>query len=118
MAIRTYLGDRRTGRRFRINGEFWASVDVRLDVRLHNITTSGALLEARLSEGARSIRTGSISLPGGLALTVRVRHVTPVTDPLVDDLHLLGVEFVKMTSADRQAIAALVQACRPVSRSS
>ena len=111
MAIRKYLGDRRASLRFQINGQLWASVDVREDVVLRNIAIGGALLEVSLGPGMRSIRAAHFSLPEqGPELMVLVRHITPLTDSPADDRHLLGVEFHKVTSADHEAIDAFVQA--------
>jgi hypothetical protein len=111
MAIRAYLGDRRTGPRFQVNGQLWGSVDMREDVVVRNIAVNGALIEASLGPGMRSIRAAHITLPeGGPQLMVLVRHISALTDSHADDRHLLGVEFIKPTSADHQAIEAFVQA--------
>ena len=110
MIVKNHLGDRRAGLRFQINGQLWASIDVRRDVVLRNISTSGALLEASLSAELRSARAARLTLPGGTELTVQIRHMTPTAEASTDDLYLVGVEFIGLTSTDRQAVDACVRA--------
>jgi hypothetical protein len=112
VAVKTYLGDRRAALRFQVNGELWASIESRHGAVLHNITMSGALLEATLGRDQTPIRTASITLPGGgPELTVTVHHVTRVD--AAADRYLLGGEFVQLSSAGRKAIASFIASCQP-----
>ncbi len=109
MVLRTYLGDRRVGRRFQINGQLWGSVDVIQDVVFHDITSAGALLEMRLSRGMQSLRAAVIRPEGGPEVLVHVRHLSPMTDSPEADRFLVGVEFVKPSGAARHALDALIR---------
>jgi len=114
VAVKTYLGDRRTALRFQVNGELWASIDLRHRAVLHNITTSGALIEATLSRDQTPIRSASITLPGGgPELTVTVHHATRVDAAAAADRYLLGVEFVQLSSAGRKAITSFIASSQP-----
>ena len=109
MSFRAYLGDRRAGLRFRVSGELWASIDLRQDVVVHNITAGGALIELTLGPGLRSIRAASLCIPDeDRELLVHVRHASPVSDSPTDGRYRLGLEFVRLTTADRHAIESLV----------
>lgn len=83
-----------------------------VDVVIHNVGPRGALLEASLGPSFQSVRAAQITLSGhdGEVLAL-VRHVTPLHDSPAHDRVLCGVEFVNVTSADRAAIDAFVQAC-------
>ncbi len=107
MAPRSYLGDRRQGLRLRVHGELWASIDVRHQAVLHDITLSGALLEMTVSPVMRAARLTAVALPdGGPQLTGLVRHITPIAD--AGDRCLLGVEFIDTTGDDGSAIRAFI----------
>jgi hypothetical protein len=91
---------------------------MREQVVLRNIAANGALIEVSLGPGMRSIRAAHIKLPdGGPQLMVLVRHISALTESDADDRHLLGVEFIKTTSADQQAIEAFAQAWNRRARS-
>ncbi len=81
-------------------------MDVLHDAVLHNISAGGALLEATLSQELRSARAATLRLPGsGPELTVRVCRVTAIES--APNRCLLGVEFIGLTNAQRQALASL-----------
>jgi|SRR6185436_655570 len=109
MRLRAQLGDRRGTNRFKVSGQLWASLDVSRDAICHDISTAGALLELRLSRGLTSIRTASITLPGGPELPVHVQHISRVTQAPGDDRYLVGVEFVALSAAARHALEQLVR---------
>ena len=112
MAMRWYLGDRRTCLRYRIKGELWASVEMSVDVVVHNVCPGGALIEANLGPGFQSVRAAEICLVGQDApVLVQVRHLTPLHHSPGEDRVLCGVEFVNVTNADRAAIDAFVRTC-------
>ena len=111
MAMRTYLGDRRTGLRFQVKGELWASVDMNDDVVLRDITPAGALVETTLLGELESLRAATLRLPGGPELTAHVRHVSAL-DRALGGRCLVGVEFVNMTDADRQALGAFIHSLK------
>lgn len=114
MAFRAPLGDRRSSPRLEVSGHLWASIGMRHEAVLRDITANGALLEVRLSGGLPSIRAAVLGVPpSGPEVMVQVRHMSPVTDSRADDRQRFGVEFVRVASADRQAIRAFVQAATP-----
>jgi len=94
-----------------VKSELWATVDVRHDAVPRDVSISGALLEVTLSSDQLPIRAASLRLPdGGPELTVQVRRLTLVVDAPVADRYLVGVAFVQLSSADRQAVAAFIAA--------
>jgi len=108
MARRIPAGDRREHLRFEAAGPVWASLDLDQRVTLRNIAPGGALIEARLTGGWRSVRAGQISFRDrGPALTVIVRHVTPL-DGTDNDTCLVGLEFVNLSVAGRADVDRLI----------
>jgi len=92
--------------RFQINGELWGSIEVRQDLTVCDITPEGALLEGRLPDRFRSLATASLRLSAdGPELLVRVRHVSA----LDGDRCRVGVQFVQLTSAGRQAVDVFIK---------
>jgi len=92
--------------RFQISGELWGSIDVRQDLVIRDITPEGALLEGRLPVRLRSVATASLRLSAdGPELLVRVRHVSALDGGRCR----VGVQFVQMTSAGRQALDVFIK---------
>lgn len=111
MAPRMRLGDRRECARFEVAGHLWVALGVDQRVVIRNIGSGGALLEARLPPGLRSIRSAQIALSeSGPEVIVSVRHVSPMTTLPDDDRFLLGVEFISVSPEARVDIDRLVQA--------
>ena len=104
------MGDRREHLRFEVAGQLWASLDMSERVVLRNIGVGGALIEAKLSPGVRSIRAAQISLRDrGPELNVLVRHVTPVSNAPDEERFLVGLEFVNISPSDRADIDRFVK---------
>lgn len=98
------LGGRRSHLRFEVTGELWASLDVRAEVTLRDISTGGALVEAPVGRLWAALRTMTIRLPADLNVIGVVRHVTAISS---DPRHqLIGLEFVHVS---REALAGLEQ---------
>jgi hypothetical protein len=96
--------------RFHISGELWGAIEVRQDLVIRDITPDGALLEGQLPVRLRALATASLRLSAdGPELLVRVRHVSA----LDGDRCRVGVQFVQLTSADRQALDVLIQSAAP-----
>ena len=111
VVLRAFLGDRRGAMRFQVVGELWTSVDVRETVVIRNISPGGALLETRLGPAARAGGAAYLRLPErGPDLLVAVRHVTPLPLPPTNPQFLLGVEFVRLSTAARSAVEAFIRA--------
>ena len=107
------LADRRGHLRFDVSGQLWASLDFKESVILRNIASGGALIEARLTPGLRSIRTAQIALrEKGPELNVVVRHMAPVSTAPDEDRYLVGVEFVNLSPAVRADLEAFVRQWR------
>jgi hypothetical protein len=110
MAPRNRLGDRREYVRFDVSGHLWAALGVGQRVIIRNIGVGGALIEARLPSGMRSIRSAQIALrESGPEVFVSVRHVSPMTTAPDEDRFLLGGEFVNVSPEARSDIDLLVQ---------
>jgi hypothetical protein len=109
MSPRVRLGDRREHTRFEVAGHLWAALSLGQRVVIRNIGTGGALLEAKLPPGLRTMRSGQIALrDGGADVIVSVRHVSPMTTVPGDDRVLLGVEFINVSPDARADIDRLV----------
>ncbi len=110
MAAKRRLGDRREHLRFEVAGQLWASLDMKDRVVLKNIGVGGALIEATLGPGMRSIRAAQIALrERGPEVNVLVRHITPISASPTEDRFLMGLEFVNLSSSARADIDRLVQ---------
>lgn len=114
MAPRNRLGDRREYVRFEVAGHLWAALGLAQRVVIRNIGQGGALLEATLPPGLRSMKSAQIALPGSSAeVIVSVRHVSPMTTTPDEDRFLVGVEFMSASPDARADIDRLVQARTP-----
>jgi hypothetical protein len=104
------LGDRREHVRFDVTGQLWAALDLSAHVVVRNIGTGGALVEARLTPGLRSIRAAQISLrEQGPPLSVVVRHVSPLPAASGEDCYLVGLEFLHLSPAGQAEVEQLVR---------
>jgi len=113
MVANRQMGDRRAQVRYDISGQLWGALTVHAPIVLKNIAPGGALLEARLSTGLKSLRTGQIVLrEHGPELNVVVRHVTPATTVPGEDRYLVGVEFVNLSPAARADVERCVRECQ------
>jgi len=100
MAAKNRLGDRREHLRYDVSGQLWGSLDLSERVVLRNIAPGGALIEARLTPGMRSVRAAQILLhERGPQMNVIVRHMSPLSAAPDEDRYLVGVEFVNLSAA-------------------
>ena len=101
-------GDRRDRVRFEVFGFFWGNLDVREAVRVRNLTSGGALIEADEPLAVESIQSICLTIDGQPTLSqVRVRHVRPAPDTSTAKF-LVGVEFLSASSAFQEAVERLV----------
>jgi hypothetical protein len=106
--LKRVAGDRRGRVRFEVFGFFWGSLDVRESVRVHNLTSSGALIEADEPLAVESIQSVRLMMDGQVTLSnARVRHVRPQPGDSVAR-YLVGVEFLSASSAFQEAVDRLV----------
>ena len=104
------LGDRRAHLRFDITLQLWASLDLREPVVLRNVALKGALVEARLTPGTKSLRVGQVRLrESGPELTAVVRHKSPLTSAPDEERYLIGLEFVHLSTTERAALEEFVR---------
>ena len=110
MAPRSQLGDRREHVRFDITGQLWAALDLNARVIVRNIGTGGALVEATLTPGLRSIRVAQMSIrEQGPQLNVVVRHMSPLSDNSGEDRYLVGLEFIHLSETAQSEVERLVR---------
>jgi hypothetical protein len=110
MTAKTRLGDRREHTRFDVTGQLWAALDLSAPVVVRNIGVGGALVEARLTPGLRSLRGAQISIhEQGPPLTVVVRHLSPLSDAAGEDCYLVGLEFMHLSAAAQSEVEAVVR---------
>ena len=110
MVGRSHFGDRREHTRFDVTGQLWAALDVDMRVVLRNIGVGGALVEARLSPGMRSVTVAHMSIrESGPPLNVVVRHITPVSHAPAEDRYLVGVEFVHLSAVAQSEVEQLAR---------
>lgn len=110
MTADTRLGDRRAHLRFDITLQLWASLDLREPVVLRNVALKGALVEARLTPGTKSLRVGQVRLrDSGPELTAVVRHKSPLTSAPDEERYLIGLEFVHLSTTERAALEEFVR---------
>jgi hypothetical protein len=110
MAGRSHLGDRREHTRFDVTGQLWTALDVDVRVVLRNIGVGGALVEARLAPGMRTIAVARISIrESGPPVNVVVRHMTPVSSAPGEDRYLVGLEFVHLSAVAQSQVEQLVR---------
>jgi hypothetical protein len=110
MAFKDRLGDRRSDLRFEIIGQLWGSLEMDEQLPLRDLGRGGALVEARQpfsADGLHALRLIIDDRPNDVE--VRVRHVTPVKEGLVDRF-LIGVEFVNVGAATLEQIDRIVAA--------
>ena len=102
---RSRLGDRREHVRFEVAGQLWAALDVATPVVVKNIGFGGALVETRLAPGLSSVRAVHMSLrEHGPALSVVVRHLSPLSASADEDRYLVGLEFIHLTPSARSEV--------------
>lgn len=110
MVARNRLGDRRECARFDVAGRLWAALDLSADAVLRNLGLGGALVEATLAPGLRSIRAAQMSLCAqGPVLNVVVRHVSPISSAPEEDRYLVGLEFIHINATLRSEVEQLVR---------
>ena len=110
MAVRMRLGDRRGHARFECRGQLWGELDLSKPVILQNIGPAGALVETALTTSQRSPHFALLSLQeDGPHLYVVVRHVTPASERPGEERHLFGLEFVRVSAADRARLDAIIR---------
>lgn len=106
--VRRGSGDRRDCVRFEVFGFFWGSFDVGETVRVRNLTSSGALIEAGEPLAVESIQSICVSIDGQPTVAeARVRHLTPITSASCSR-YLVGVEFLAVSSAFQEAVDRLI----------
>jgi hypothetical protein len=109
MTPRSRLGDRREHLRFEVTGQLWGALDRCEHVSIVNISSAGALIEATLPSGLRSMRAAQMSLgETGPHLNAVVRHISPV-EASETDRFLVGLEFVHVSSEARAGLNRLVR---------
>lgn len=101
-------GDRRGRVRFEVFGFFWGSFDVREPVRVRDLTSNGALIEADEPLAVESIQSICLAIDGQPAMSnVLVRHLRSAP-PSAQGRYLVGVEFLSASSAFQEAVDRLV----------
>lgn len=106
---RTSLGDRREHRRFVVTGELWADCAVADALVVRNLAPGGALVEAPRGALLEDARAAQVTLgERGPELSAVVRHLS--APPAGEGPCLVGLEFVNVSDAARQAIAEWVRA--------
>lgn len=110
MGPRQRLGDRREQVRFDVAGQLWASLEVNADVVVRNMSVGGALVEAKLAPGLRTVRSAQMAVPErGSALNAMVRHMTPLSADPAEDRYLIGLQFVNPSSVVLADVERLVR---------
>jgi len=105
MVAKRRSGDRREHLRFEVSGQLWGALERRERVVLHNIATEGALLEATLTTGLKSLRAVQVLLrESGPSLDAVIRHISPLAGSADDDRYLIGLEFVNVSSATQMEL--------------
>jgi hypothetical protein len=103
MVLKRRLGDRREYLRFEVAGQLWCGLDRSERVVLRNIASGGALVEAGLTSGLKSMRAAQLRLEkDGPRLDVVVRHIEPLAED--GDRYLVGLEFVNLSPATRAEV--------------
>lgn len=101
-------GDRRGRVRFEVFGFFWGSLDVRETVRVHNLTSSGALIEADEPLAVESIQSMRLVVDDQITIAdACVRHLRPLPGA-AGPRYLVGIEFISASSAFQEALDRLV----------
>ncbi|MGE3491222.1 MAG: hypothetical protein AB7N29_14545 [Vicinamibacterales bacterium] len=101
-------GDRRNRVRFEVFGSFWGAFDVREPVRVCNLTSNGALIEADTPLAVESIQSICVTVDGQPAISdARVRHLRPAAAS-AQRRYLVGIEFLSASSAFQEAVDRLV----------
>jgi hypothetical protein len=104
------MGDRRGQQRFDVSGQLWGALNVHTTVVLKDIATGGAMLEASLATGLKSLRTGQLTLRDrGPEVNVVIRHMVPVAADAGEDRLRIGVEFVNLSAAARADVEQVVR---------
>jgi hypothetical protein len=106
--VKSLASDRRGRIRFEVFGFFWGSLDVGESVRVHNLTSHGALIEADGPLAVESIQSIRLVMDGQVTVSdAHVRHVRalPGEPPL---RYLVGVEFISPSSAFQEAVERLI----------
>ena len=105
------VGDRRAHVRFQVFGTMPASVATVQTLRLIDLGTSGALLEAPLPLPPNTEYRMQLVLENHLTeATVKVRRVTPITSAGGAPRYRIGVEFLSIPDDAEDVIANLVAA--------
>jgi hypothetical protein len=101
-------GDRRGRVRFEVFGFFWGAFDVQEAVRVCNLNSHGALIEADEPLAVESIQPICLTIDGQPAVSnVRVRHLRHAP-PSAQGRYLVGIEFLSASSAFQEAVDRLV----------
>lgn len=109
MAAKNQLGDRRGHVRFDVKGQLWAALDLSARVVVRNIGVGGALVEAKLTPGLRTIRAAQMSIrEQGPTLSVVVRRLSPLSSAADEDRYLVGLEFIHISEAAKAEVERLV----------
>jgi hypothetical protein len=90
-------------------GAFWGTFDVGDEVRVHNLSHHGALIEARQPFAVESVQSMFLILDGQPATAdARVRHLT-ATGEAHGDRYLVGVEFLTASTTFLDAVDRLMK---------
>jgi hypothetical protein len=96
-------GDRRRRARFEVVGPFWGTLNIAAPMRIRDLTTTGALLETDQPIVVESLRSVALEFNGERATcAAQVRHIRALDGRR--DRYLVGIEFVSMSQAFREAV--------------
>jgi hypothetical protein len=106
------LGDRREQVRYDVSGQLWAELTFGDHVLLKNIGRGGALIEAKMTPGLRSLRAARIVLRDrGPEIDVVVRHIEPASSSPGEDRVQVGLEFVRVSTTARAELDQFIDRC-------
>jgi len=103
-------GDRRVKPRFDIVGELPGTLEMVLNVPLHDISTGGALLHSHVSLPPDSVHRVLVTAGGqDFVMRVKVRHVRETISADSERSFFIGVEFISVDPLLVGQIAQLMQ---------
>jgi hypothetical protein len=84
-------GDRRAHERFDVVGALWGVLELPQTARIHNVSSTGMLIDASAPAVLDSMQTIRVLVDGEMvSVDTRVRHVQPEPD---GRRYLIGLEF-------------------------